>query len=104
MELLAPHDGLKSEPILAVVGELQFDVLQSRLESEYNVETTMQTLPFTMARWVARDIDQITKMNLPSRCRICVDAHGHSVILFTAAWELEHAQKENPDVEFLLAS
>jgi peptide chain release factor 3 len=104
MQLLSPHDGLKSEPILAVVGELQFDVLQSRLESEYNVETTMQTLPFTMARWVARDIDEITKMNLPTRCRICLDAHGHPVVLFTAAWELEHAQKENPDVEFLLAS
>ena len=104
MQLLAPHDGLKSEPILAVVGELQFDVLQSRLESEYNVETTIQQLPYTMARWVARDIDEITKMNLPTRCRICVDAHGHPVVLFTASWELEHAQKENADVEFLLAS
>jgi peptide chain release factor 3 len=104
MQLLTPHEGLKSEPILAVVGELQFDVLQSRLESEYNVETTIQTLPFTMARWVARDVEDVARMNLPTRCRVCVDAHGNTVVLFTAAWELEHAQKENPDVEFLVAS
>src|SRR5437660_1591033 len=57
MQLLAPHDGLKSEPILAVVGELQFDVLQSRLESEYNVEPTIQTLPFHMARWVPLEVE-----------------------------------------------
>ena len=103
MQLLTPHEGLKSEPILAVVGELQFDVLQSRLESEYNVETTTTNLPFTMARWVARDVEDVARMNLPTRCRVCVDAHGNTVVLFTAAWELEHAQKENPDVEFLVA-
>jgi peptide chain release factor 3 len=105
MQVLAPHDGLKSEPILAVVGELQFDVMQSRLESEYNVETTRSELPFTMARWVARDIDEVTtKMSLPSRSRVCTDSAGHPVVLFTSAWELELAQKDNPGVDFQLAS
>src|SRR5258707_14148573 len=49
MQVLAPHDGMKSEPILAVVGELQFDVMQSRLEAEYNVETTVTNLPYKIA-------------------------------------------------------
>ena len=56
MQVLSPHEGLRSEPILAVVGELQFDVMQSRLESEYNVETTVTTLPYKLARWVDRDV------------------------------------------------
>src|SRR5664279_97628 len=58
MQVLSPHEGLRSEPILAVVGELQFDVMQSRLESEYNVETTVVALPYKLARWIDRDVDQ----------------------------------------------
>ena len=44
MQVLTIHEGLKSEPILAVVGELQFDVLRSRLETEYDVETTIRKI------------------------------------------------------------
>jgi peptide chain release factor 3 len=104
MQVLTLHEGLKSEPILAVVGELQFDVLQSRLETEYNVETTIQTLSFKMARWVNRDVAAVGKMNLPSKSRIAIDRVGDPVVLFTSQWELEHAQKENPGVEFKAAS
>jgi peptide chain release factor 3 len=104
MQLLRMHEGLRSEPILAVVGALQFDVMQSRLESEYNVETTIQRLPFTIARWVDREADEVMRMNLPTKARVATDASGRTVVLFTADWELEHAQKENPDVEFQTAS
>jgi peptide chain release factor 3 len=104
MQVLTLHEGLKSEPILAVVGELQFDVLQSRLENEYNVETTIQMLSFKMARWVDRDIDAVAKMTLPSKSRIAVDTTGRPVVLFTSAWELEYAEKENPGVSFRSAS
>jgi len=100
MQLLRMHEGLRSEPILAVVGALQFDVMQSRLESEYNVETTIQRLPFTIARWVDREADEVMRMNLPTKARVATDASGRTVVLFTADWELEHAQKENPDAEF----
>jgi peptide chain release factor 3 len=103
MQVLQIHEGLRSEPILAVVGELQFDVLQWRLEQEYNVGTTVQRLPFTIARWVALDPHDVAKLTLPSKSRIAVDSAGHSVVLFTSDWELEHAQKENPGVEFRAA-
>jgi peptide chain release factor 3 len=104
MQVLTLHEGLRSEPVLAVVGELQFDVLQSRLESEYNVETTVQKLPYTMARWVAGDVADVARMTLPSRSRLAVDKDGHAVVLFTSQWELEYAEKENPATQFLSAS
>src|SRR5881275_796722 len=94
MQVLTLHEGLKSEPILAVVGELQFDVLQSRLESEYNVETTVTRLPYTLARWVNVDPDAAAKLSLPSRTRLAVDTDGRAVVLFTSAWELELAEKD----------
>ena len=104
MQVFVVHDGLKSEPILAVVGELQFDVLQSRLETEYNVETTLTNLPYKIARWVDRDVDEVARMTLPSRARVATDRNGHAVVLLTSEWELEYAQKENPGVEFMAAS
>jgi peptide chain release factor 3 len=104
MQVLTLHEGLKSEPILAVVGELQFDVLRSRLETEYDVETTIQELPYTIARWLEGDIDDVAKLTLPSRARIAVDRNGHAVALFASAWELELAEKENPGVVWKSAS
>jgi len=104
MQVLTLHEGLKSEPILAVVGELQFDVLQSRLETEYNVEASVQVLSFKMARWVDRELHEVEKMTIPSKSRIAIDTAGKPVILFTSPWELDYAEKENPGVEFRSAS
>jgi peptide chain release factor 3 len=105
MQVLSAHEGLRSEPILAVVGELQFDVMQSRLESEYNVETTVVALPYKLARWVGRDVHDVAmKMNLPSRSKIATDSAGRAVVLFSSQWELDYAEKENPGVTFLSAA
>ena len=104
MQVFVLHDGLRSEPIVAVVGELQFDVLQSRLANEYNTETMVERLSYKLARWVARPVDEVAKMSLPSRARLTTDTHGRAVVLFTSAWELDMAQKDNAGVEFLAAS
>src|SRR5438045_2066972 len=93
MQVLTLHEGLKSEPILAVVGELQFDVLQSRLESEYNVETTVTSLPYTMARWVNVELDTAAKLSLPSRTRLAGDTDGRAVVLLTSAREPQPTDK-----------
>jgi peptide chain release factor 3 len=104
MQVFTLHEGLRSEPILAVVGELQFDVLQSRLETEYNVETTITQMPYKLARWVDRDVDDVARMTLPSKSRIATDSTGRAVVLFTSDWELEYAQKENAGVTFSAAA
>jgi peptide chain release factor 3 len=104
MQVLTLHEGLKSEPILAVVGELQFDVLRSRLENEYNVETTITVLPYKLARWVAGDVHDVAKLTLPSKSRLAIDSEEHAVVLFSSDWELDYAEKENPGAVFKAAS
>ncbi len=104
MQVLTLHEGLKSEPILAVVGELQFDVLRSRLDAEYNVETTIQELPYKIARWVDLQAGAAAKLMLPSKSRLAVDTSGRPVVLFSTSWELEYAEKENPGIAFELHS
>ncbi len=50
MQILHSTDESKREPILAAVGQLQFEVVQFRLAQEYGAETRWEPLPFTVAR------------------------------------------------------
>ena len=43
----------RREPIVGVVGALQFDVIASRLRSEYGVEVQIEPTKYTSARWLA---------------------------------------------------
>ena len=47
------------EPILAAVGELQFDVVKFRLESEYGVKAEIAPLPYRAGAWVGASADVI---------------------------------------------
>ena len=40
------------DPILAAVGQLQFEVVQYRMKDEYGVDTTLDPLPYSIARYV----------------------------------------------------
>jgi peptide chain release factor 3 len=87
-------------PILGAVGALQFDVLEFRLKTEYNVEVIMDRLPYTIARWVvgpnfnARDFDR-------GDSSICVeDKDGAPIILFRNDWSLRWAEEHSKGLEF----
>ena len=87
------------DPILGAVGELQFEVLLHRLQSEYNLEDVkLQRLPFSVARWPRKDGQAATALN--GNFRLYHDASHQPVILLNEIWDLNWAQKENPDIEF----
>ena len=54
MQIFYSPDQVRREPVLAAVGELQFDVVVSRLEYEYGVKTSVERLPHVLARWIVR--------------------------------------------------
>src|SRR5699024_9735522 len=37
-------------PVMAAVGPMQFEVMQARMENEYNVETSADPIPYSVAR------------------------------------------------------
>jgi len=39
-------DDYDIDPILAAVGQLQFEVVASRLQTEYGIETKYETMPY----------------------------------------------------------
>lgn len=59
------HIGME-EIIVGVVGVLQFEVLEFRLKSEYNVDIKMDRLPFRYVRWIENDNVDVDKLNLTS--------------------------------------
>lgn len=98
IQVLHAEEGQRREPILAAVGELQFDVVQARLLGEYGVDTRIDRLPFTCARWIENGNDAAKPIVLRGGALRCRDRRGNSVALFSSSWHLEYFQKENPDI------
>jgi peptide chain release factor 3 len=61
VQIMYSADEAKRDPILAAVGQLQFEVVQFRLQNEYGVETQLELLPYTAARWVAGGWEALEK-------------------------------------------
>jgi len=102
VQVFHAEDSFRREPIVAAVGELQFDVVLARLWEEYGVQSRIDRLPFTCARWIEAAGPALGKLSLSSRStRRCRDRQDRLVVLFLAEWHLEYCRKENPNVTFV---
>ena len=87
--------------IVGVVGVLQFEVLEQRLESEYHVKVYRQGLPYNQIRWIqnAPDSYDIKKLSLTrDTCRV-EDMRGGRLLLFTSEWNINWAVEHNEGLE-----
>lgn len=100
VQVLLNVDAFKREPILAVVGELQFDVVQARLENEYNVPTTLERLVINQARWVTGDEAEIKRITDRTSIILCQDADQKFVALFREAFYLKYVSEKFPNLTF----
>ncbi len=100
MQIFFSPDQVRREPILAAVGELQFDVVVSRLQSEYGVKTSVERLPHTLAQWISGDARKIADAYWPADTLRLVDRNGHQIMLFPSEHLLAYCIKSNPSVEF----
>jgi peptide chain release factor 3 len=87
------------ETIIGAVGELQFEVLVHRLQDEYNLEVKMTRLSFSVARW-PRTAEGKAISQLKGNFQLFKDVIEQPVLLLNQEWDLNWAQKENPDVVF----
>ena len=87
--------------IIGVVGQLQLDVLISRLEAEYKVAAALEPAPFDTARWVSAanpaDLKAFTDLN---RAAMAKDRDGNPVFLAKSAWEVGYVADRYPAVTF----
>jgi peptide chain release factor 3 len=101
VQVFYTSDRTRTEPILAAVGELQFEVTKYRLESEYGVRTEWSRLPFTFARRVVGSAEAISQAQMPSAARMAEDAGGSPVALFESDWSVRLAEEWNPALRFV---
>ncbi len=86
--------------IVGVVGQLQLDVLVSRLSAEYKVEAALEASPFATARWIKGSDaakDTFEKFN---QGNIGHDRDGDLVFLAKSSWDVGYQQEKNPDLTF----
>jgi peptide chain release factor 3 len=92
----------RREPLLAAVGELQFDVVVARLREEYGVSTRIERLPFAHARWIEAEAAAIEHMTWPTQGVLrCRDREGQVVALFASPWVMAYCQEKNPAIRFM---
>ncbi len=86
----------ESSPLVAAVGPLQFDVLKTRLETEYKVEVILDMLPYKNGAWLLGDARNFRG---PSSTMLAEDRDGKVIFLYTSDWERQHALEQNPECE-----
>ena len=104
MQVLYQTDRARREPILAVVGVLQFDVVQARLEGEYGVPTRLEPLPHGEARFVEGPEDVVDALPWEYGMMRTEDLDGRLVALFRSEFEVNYYTERHPDVRFVRIS
>lgn len=91
--------------IIGTVGELQFDVIQYRLQHEYNANCKFQPLNVYKACWItSTDKAKLDEFIRFRQHQVATDKDGNLVYLADSQWMLDQMIKNHPDVEFHFTS
>ncbi|MFM6830415.1 MAG: EF-Tu/IF-2/RF-3 family GTPase, partial [Novosphingobium sp.] len=89
-----------SQWIVGVVGQLQLDVLISRLEAEYKVEAGLEASPFDTARWLKGAPEALKSFADFNMSNLAKDRDGDPVFMARSAWDVSYQQERNPELVF----
>ena len=93
--------------LLAAVGPLQFEVVQWRLQSEYNAESRLTPTPWTLLRWLdipdnlkdAKGNFDFTRLIVATGVSFGTDKFDHPVVLFPNDWTMRYFAEKNPELK-----
>ncbi|WP_425090606.1 peptide chain release factor 3 [Tropicimonas sp. S265A] len=85
--------------IVGVVGQLQFEVLASRIELEYGLPVRFESSQFTSARWISGDKAGVDKLEAANKQHIAHDHDGDPVFLTRLQWDIDRIERDYPDVK-----
>ena len=87
--------------IVGVVGQLQLEVLSSRIAAEYGIAVHFEQAPYETARWVsADDASELKRFMEAHRGNMATDRDGAPVFMGKSAWELGYTLEKWPKVTF----
>jgi peptide chain release factor 3 len=99
VQIMYSADESKRDPILAAVGQLQFEVVMFRMKNEYGVETTLEPLGYSVARWVLNGWDALDKVGRLFNTVTIKDNWNRPVLLFKNEWNVNQLLEDHPSLK-----
>ena len=96
---------LNGRKIIGTVGQLQFEVIQYRLEHEYNASCRWEPISIYKACWIESDNkEQLADFKRRKHTNMALDKHGRDVFLADTSYALALAQENFKDIRFHFTS
>ena len=87
--------------LLGAVGQLQFEVVQHRLKTEYDCEVRLEGCQYTGARWITADTPaDLREFENAYPLRLAHDAADALAYLCTSPYDVRLAQERFPKIHF----
>ena len=88
-------------PLIGAVGQLQFEVVEHRLKSEYGVDAVFESCDVYTARWVTCDDPKVmAEFEKKNAHNIAWDAAGNLAYFASSKFNLELTQEKWPQITF----
>ncbi len=96
---------LNGRKIIGTVGQLQFEVIQYRLEHEYGAKCRWEPISIHKACWIESDnAEQLADFKRRKHANMAKDKHDRDVFLADTSYALALAQEKFPDIKFYFTS
>ena len=92
--------GSGPSPIVGAIGQLQFDVMSFRLETEYGAPAKLEPLGYGHPHWVTGDRKDIEKAGTAHGRILLYDIKGSPMLLFADRWAMRSAVEKETKLEF----
>ncbi len=91
--------------IIGTVGQLQFEVIQYRLEHEYGAKCRFESIQMHKACWIeCEDTSELKEFKSRKHQKMATDKRGRDVFMADSAFILQMAQDEFKNVKFHFTS
>lgn len=102
---------LNGRKIIGTVGQLQFEVIQYRLEHEYNAKCRWENMPMYKACWIAVNdaddpsaVEELKMFKMRKAQYMAKDKEGRDVFMADSAYVLNMAQNDYKHIQFHFTS
>ena len=85
--------------IVGVVGQLQFEVLESRIKQEYGLPVRFEASQFKSACWISGKKQEIDRLNSENKQHMAIDSDGDSVFLSRLQWDFDRLARDYPSIK-----
>ena len=91
--------------VLGVVGQLQLEVLQYRMENEYNAKCDYRPIDLSIAHWIDSDDPKSLREFVDEHSRrILIDIRETYIFMSESSWAFERTKTKHPAIRFYSTS